>query len=195
MIFQKNLAFFKTFTLIEHCASNLDELLHLTAARLVTLKVFERKGLLVNTSLHTELAEGSLQSHKNSKRLADQLGTFAAIFGFEDCLSRNSEIECPPGKRKFILWTTDQIKVAAEVYEHLTATSSKPLRLLVTGGKGSGKTFLLILIAKIAQTLSNGGECLVCDGTFYSYGLIQMLTETLSSVGVTVFDHADGITF
>ena len=161
--------------------------------------------LLINASIHAELREGSLQSQKQRNLLAAQLGDFGEIHRFESCLSRNSEIECPPGKRKFILWTTDQIKVAATVFEHLTATSSKPLRLLVTGGKGSGKTFLLILIAKIVQTLLNEGECscdhqkmdhincLVCDGTFYSYGLTQMLTETLSSVGVTVFNHVYGI--
>ena len=175
------------------------------AARLVALKLFEKKSSLINSSIHAELKEGSLQSQKNPNLLAAQLGGFGQIPGFESCLSMNSEIEFPPGKRKFIIWTRGQIKAAAALYEHLTAGSSKPLRLLVTGGKGSGKTFLLILIAKIAQTILKEGEsshdqqkmhherCLVCDGTFYSYGLTKMLTEALSSVGVTVFNHVYGI--
>ena len=108
---------------------------------MVILKLFQMKHLLINSSIHAELREGSLQSRRQRNLLAVQLGKFGGIPGFESCVSKNSEIECPPGKRKFILWTTDQLKVAAEVYEHLTATFSEPLRLLVTGGKGSGKTF------------------------------------------------------
>ena len=101
-------------------------------------------------------------------------------------------------KKKFILWTTDQLKVIAKVYEYLTTAhlnpSQKGLRLIVTGCKGSGKTMLLTFIAIFAQNLakteSQNFKVLICDGGFTSALVLHQIRQAFKCSEVDFFANS-----
>ena len=54
-------------------------------------------------------------------------------------------------KVRFIIWTEEQLNIIAKVMKHLlNPTENGYLRLVVTGCKGSGKTMLMVFLARVA---------------------------------------------
>ena len=181
-------------------------------ARLIALASIEGAAVLINERMKA----GILQSVSHSSHLEDQMGPYKNNENFEKNVIELSKIEAPRKKEAFILWTKDQIKIIAEVYSHLTQPqSSTGLRILVTGGKGSGKTVLLVFLGKLAQLLmeaeektfeqstagsvekylqqkpqneSKMSQIFVCHGDRNCWSLTQALREALKGINVTVDD-------
>ena len=79
-------------------------------------------------------------------------------------------------KSRFIIWTVEQLEIIAKVMRHLqNPTENGYLRLLVTGCKGSGKTMLMVFLARVAKILL---EQPVCDSQFQN--------EVLAIIGVGI---------
>ena len=101
-------------------------------------------------------------------------------------------------KKKFVLWTTDQLKIIAKVYEYLTTAhlnpSQKGLRLIVTGCKGSGKTMLLTFIAIFAQnqakTETQNFKVLICDGGFTSALVLHQIRQAFKCSEIDFFANS-----
>ena len=81
-------------------------------------------------------------------------------------------------KTRVILWTKEQLDIIAAVFISLQKTSTtttfsnefKPLRIIVSGSKGSGKTMLMIYLAQLACRMFEGNEnkqckVIICDGS------------------------------
>ena len=85
------------------------------------------------------------------------------------------------------------MQVISKVFEHLMGSSEKGLRLLVTGCKGSGKTMLLVFLAKLTHQVlksrdpATNREVLVCDGSFGCPFLMDQLQRQFSCSDVNVF--------
>ena len=189
-----------------------DDSFDLLIARLIALASIEGAAVLINKRMKA----GLLQSVSKSDYLEAQLEPYSSTKEFGDTVTELSKIEVPRKKEAFILWTKDQIKIIAEVYSHLAQPqSSTGLRILVTGGKGSGKTVLLVFLSKLAQCLmeseekkleqstagsvekylqqepQNEGEMsriFVCHGDRNCWSLTQALREALKGINVTVDD-------
>ena len=79
-------------------------------------------------------------------------------------------------KKRFIIWTVEQLEIIAKVVRHLqNPTENGYLRLLLTGCKGSGKTMLMVFLARVAKILL---EQPVCDSQFQN----EVLAVTGSSI-------------
>ena len=107
-------------------------------------------------------------------------------------------------KTKYILWTEEQVKISSTVISHLQKPEKTGfLRLIVTGCKSSGKTMLLVFLAKVAQELLNtkvsykksSSKVLVCNGHFPIPSLFTgFLNEQFKSTGITVFQQKGELT-
>ena len=98
------------------------------------------------------------------------------------------------GKMKVILWTKEQLEIIAEVYETLTCNDGRLLRMHVEGPKGSGKTMLLIYLAKLAQAILDANEQKSCKQVIISGGffdrsavLLAYLRKVLNGSKVVIF--------
>ena len=175
-------------------------------AQLIALTSIESAAVLIAD----KLKKGLLQSVSKSKHLASQLKNQENNDVLGNIVAENSKIELPK-KNALILWTKDQMSVIAEVYKHLTteSTNGGGLRLLVTGGKGTGKTVLLVHLAKMSQSLLEADEnpettmkegnstikndnssqkILVCHGNPKCRNLTRNLAEALDGIAVEVKD-------
>ena len=82
----------------------------------------------------------------------------------------------------------------AKVFNHVTTSPDRGLRLMVTGGRGTGKTMLLVFLAKMVQriieiqTRERTSRTMVIEGTTRARVLVKVLTEALCSSNVTVYD-------
>ena len=189
-----------------------DDSFDLLIARLIALASIEGAAVLINERMKA----GILQSFSYSSRLKDQMGPYKNNENFEKKVIELSKIEVPRKKEAFILWTKDQLKIIGEVYNHLAQPeSARGLRILVTGGKGSGKTVLLVFLSKLAQCLMEAEEktfeqsttssvekylqqepqneskmkrIFVCHGDRNCCSLTQALREALKGIKVTVDD-------
>ena len=161
-------------------------------ARLIVL-VSSESG---STLIHEQFTPGLMQSTKNEENLIRQIG-FEGLCGspskLQEVVVRSSSTTNQKGKTKFILWTKEQIEVVNKVgHALLGSTKQSPLKLMVSGGRGAGKTMLLVTLAKIAAEifcLSLGEvkeQVLVVDGTFESTGLQKMFESTLNLTNVAV---------
>ncbi|XP_063720031.1 uncharacterized protein LOC134846578 [Symsagittifera roscoffensis] len=168
-----------------------------TVARLVALSSMDSATALI----HDKMISNSLQSiqvkQKDLNTRLDQ--QFANTSGNirEDSLRElkndmkkeileSNRNQSKRGKMKVILWTKEQLEIIAEVYDALTKKSGvKPLRLVVKGPHGSGKTMLLVYLAKLAEVVfawSAANHCkrvVICDGTS---GQSQLLFQNFLNV-------------
>ena len=160
-------------------------------SRLIALASME-KGF--SALIHDRLISGIMQSVSKKEHLKTQIS--CDDFGQEsealkEAVLQRFETENQTGKKKFILWTKEQVRVIAKVYKGLNETPDYGIRLLVTGGKGSGKTLLITALAKMAassissETEKTSGSVLMCEGTFKSIGLLNMMEKNLSNTGIT----------
>ena len=159
-------------------------------SRLIALASMQDASALI----HDQIISGIMQSVSKEQDLKTQIS--CDDFGEEtkalkEAIVQPSEIEDQKGRKRFILWTKEQLKVIAKVYKGLTETPDCGIRLLVTGGKGSGKTLLITALAKMAarsissETDETSGSVLMCEGTFKSIGLLNMMRKNLSNTGIT----------
>ena len=159
----------------------------LLAARLTALASLEGASVLIQEKMR----QGILQSGFK-KCLQTQIGPHGDIDGLKDIVAQHSEIRKHKGNRRFILWTKDQMRVIAKVYWHLVKSPERGLRLLVTGGKGSGKTLLLVFLAKMVQSVVKptsenvSNKVLVYEGSLSSVRLRTMLQEVFASTNIVV---------
>ena len=126
--------------------------------------------------IHRKIVSNDLQSMQIKKKDADEW-TEKQLDDVRDNLPKttkehlkkcmqSSYVPTKRGKTKVIIWTKEQLEIIAEVFDALTNKKKRPMRLLVEGPKGSGKTMLLIYLAKLAKIVyGNEGTVLVCDGT------------------------------
>ena len=189
-----------------------DDSFDLLIARLIALASIEGAAVLINEKMKA----GFLQSVSKSDYLKTQLEPYSNTKGFEETVTELSKIEVPRKKEAFILWTKDQLEIISEVYNHLAhPESSTSLRILVTGGKGSGKTVLLVFLCNMAQLLmeaeqekleqsttgpvekhlqqepqseSEMSRIFVCHGDRNCWSLTQALREALKGINATVDD-------
>ena len=98
---------------------------------------------------------------------------------------------------RFIIWTEEQLNIIAKVVDHLRNPTEKGyLRLIVRGCKGSGKTMLLVFLAKIAKQIfasisgdsSNRNDVCALSGRLEHAVLTEMLKQLLNPHGVPVYD-------
>ena len=196
-----------------------DDSFDLLIARLIALASFEGAAVLINERMKAGLLQSVPKSDYLKAQLQPhkvQLEPHSSAKGFEETVTELSKIEVPKKKEAFILWTKDQTKIIAHVYSYLAQPqSSTGLRILVTGGKGSGKTVLLVFLSKLAQCLMEAEEktfeqstagsvekylqqepqneskmkrIFVCHGDRNCCSLTQALREALKGIEVTVDD-------
>ena len=121
------------------------------------------------------------------------MGSYGINQEFKKTVSEHSEVEGRKGKKRFILWTKAQMAMIAKVFEHVTTSQDRGLRLLVTGGKGAGTTILLIFLARMVkkviefQTGESSSKTVVTESPLTAKGLIQILKQALTSSNVTVY--------
>ena len=181
-------------------------------ARLVALSSMDSATALI----HDKMISNSLQSiqvkQKDLNTRLDQ--EFADTSGnvSEDSLRELKNVmqkeilesnrnQSKRGKMKVILWTKEQLEIIAEVYETLTCNDGRVLRMNVEGPKGSGKTMLLIYLAKLAQAILDANEqksckqVFICDGSFEQLGvLFAHLRKVLDGSKVVILkDVAENI--
>ena len=164
-----------------------NDLFHVTVARLVALNLIEGSAAL----LHKKMQAVSTQFFK--KHIHHFPETEISRTLEKNLQSRDDS------KTKYILWTEEQVKIISTVIAHLQKPVEKGfLRLIVTGCKGSGKTMLLVFLAKVAQELlcinesqeKSSSKVLVCNGHFPIPSLFTgFLIEQFKSTGVTVFQQ------
>ena len=166
--------------------------LDVLVSRLIALASIEGAASLI----HEQMTTGVLQSASKKEYLEWQTGSFGINQEFKKTVSEHSEIKGRKGKEKerFILWTKAQMEVIAKVFNHVKTPQDRGLRLLVTGGRGTGKTMLLVFLAKMVQSIikiqtgESTSRTMVIEGTNRARGLIKLLKEALCSRNVTVYD-------
>ena len=169
--------------------------LDVLVARMIALASIEGATSLI----HEQMATGLLQSTNEKEYLEWQMGSFGNNPNGKETVAQHSKIENRKGKKRFILWTKAQMAVIAEVYKHVTTSQDCGLRLLVTGGRGTGKTMLLVFLAKMVQSIieiqtgERTSRTVVTEGTVTSHGLIQVLKRALCYSNVQVYDFSGEI--
>ena len=167
--------------------------LDVLVARMMALASIEGGTSLI----HEQMRTGVLQSTNEKQNLECQMGCFGdnpKLNAFREMVSEHSKVENPKGKKRFILWTKAQMVVIAKVYQHVTTSQDRGLRLLVTGGRGTGKTMLLVFLAKMVQSIieiqtgERTSRTMVIECTARAGGLIKALKQALGSSNVTVYD-------
>ena len=165
---------------------NWDSSLDIFVARLAALVSIEGASAL----LHSQLVCGQLQSVTTTNSLETQIKGSSGSCDSEliETVLKFSQVESINGRRKFILWTREQMHIIGKTYNFLM-NENRDIRLLITGGKGSGKTMLLIFLVKmVTQILREEGSgrssVLVCEGTFKSIGLLQIFKSEFFNISV-----------
>ena len=165
--------------------------LDVLVARLIALASIEGAASLI----HEQMTNGILQSTTKKEYLEYQLGSVGNNSNIKEIVAEHSEIENRKGKKKFILWTKAQIEVIAKVFNYLGTSPQRGLRLMVTGGRGSGKTMLLVFLAKMVQNIievqtgKSRSRTLVTVGNKDAQGLMKILKEAFRSSNVTVCEY------
>ena len=165
--------------------------LDVLVARMIALASIEGATSLI----HEKLTIGVLQSVNEIEHLEWQMGSFGFNHKLKETVPKHSEVERRKGKKRFILWTKAQMAVIAKVFNHVTTSQDHGLRLLVTGGRGTGKTMLMIFLARMVQRIiefqtgESTSRTVVTEGTAQAKGLIQVLKQALCSSNVTVYPY------
>ena len=169
--------------------------LDVLVARMIALASIEG----ATTLIHEQMITVVLQSTKKKEDLECQLGSFGYNEKFKETVSEHSEVESRKGKKRFILWTKAQIEVIVKVFKHVTSSQKHGLRLLVTGGRGTGNTMLLVVLAKMVQsnkefqTGERTSRTMVMEGTLRAEVLIAVLKQALHSNNVTFLEDSGEI--
>ena len=183
-----------------------------TIARLVALSSMDSATALI----HDKMTSNSLQSiqvkQKDLNTRLDQQFADTSVNISEDSLRELKNVmqkeilesnrnQSKRGKMKVILWTKEQLEIIAEVYDALTKKSGvKPLRLVVRGPYGSGKTMILIYLAKLAEVVfdwSAANHCnrvVICNGCFIpsqSFLLFQNFLNVFKESKVEIWTEND----
>ena len=167
--------------------------LDVLVARMMALAAIEGAASLI----HEKMRTGVFQSTNEKQNLEYQMRSFGdnpKLNAFREMVSEHSEVENPKGKKRFILWTKAQMAVIAKVYQHVTTSQDRGLRLVVTGGRGTGKTMLLVFFAKMVQSIieiktgERTSRTMVIEGTGVAKRLTKVLKEALCSSNVAVYD-------
>ena len=172
-----------------------DTSLDVLVARLIALASIEGATSLI----HEKVTTGVLQSTIKKDNLEFQLGFFGNNHKLKEIVAEHSEIENRRRKKRFILWTKAQMAVIAKVFNHVTTSQKHGLRLLVTGGRGTGKTMLLVLLAKMVQSIrefqtgERTSRTMVMEGTQRAKGLIAVLKQALHSSNITFLEDSGEI--
>ena len=170
---------------------NLD-VFEVAVARLVTLNSLGSSAALI----HNQMSSNYMQAIKKSK---NQFKELPADLETKKSLENNSRAQSKTNSNSrngFIIWTEEQLKIICTVVEHLQNPAEKGyLRLVVTGCKGSGKTMLLVFLAKFAQEFfsnyqkNSESKVLVFNGHFQlSSVLTKWLKQLVEPSNVSVFD-------
>ena len=131
--------------------------------------------------IHQKIVSNELQSfnvlNKNSEvrnRLEQQLSETLPQEEDKECKKKlikfMKEISTPPinGRRRFFFWTKEQVNVIATVFKGLMKSTNEGMRVMVKGAKGTGKTILMIYLARLAElefkNQKNGGRVIICNG-------------------------------
>ena len=171
--------------------------LDLLVARLITLNSAESSAALI----HEQMRSGFLQSVTKRKHLETQVKSFESDQSIGDVVVKMSETENRKGKKKYILWTNEQMKIIAKVYGHLVNPKNEGLRLVVEGCKGSGKTMLLVFIAKLSQFLLqqrqeySDGSVMIYDSSWTARVLMSTLEQELESTGIALLSNPGYLIF
>ena len=168
---------------------NLREKFDVLVARLVALNSLESSIALI----HDEISKNYIQAANKNKKQFDEFVKDQATKATLEELSLTKT-----GSRKkerFIIWTAEQLSIISKVNDHLQNPSLGGLRLLVRGCKGSGKTMLLVFLAKLADKLGKQSpgrstkKVVVCNGKMFTGSdLNKRLEHFLSSTGVSVLN-------
>ena len=162
--------------------------LDILVSRLIALSSMESSLALI----HDQLASGYLQSVTKKEHLENQVQPYSLDKNSTEAIIELSKVKNHKGKEKYILWTKDQMQVISKVYEHFTGPSGKGLRLVVAGSKGSGKTMLLIFLAKLVEQILKSrsqlahGQIVVRGSAVASPLLLECLQQQLESTGIDV---------
>ena len=94
------------------------------------------------------------------------------------------------GKKSFILWTNEQQKIISSIASGLFSNPSDGSRILVCGPKGSGKTMLMIFIARLARRVFTDDKICIMDGrSGISKFLFKRLKEQLKDTDIDVISE------
>ena len=158
--------------------------LEILVARLISLSPLESSAALI----HQNMQSGFLQSMKKPEHLKRQISAVKKDRNFSEDVIKLSETQNQKAKLRYILWTKEQMDVIAHVYDGLiNISSNNGMRVLVEGGKGSGKTMLLVFIAKLAQRVfgiqneNYQGNVMVTVGDEGSSVFMKQLRATFNS--------------
>ena len=108
--------------------------LDVLVARMMALASIEGGTSLI----HEQMRTGVLQSTNEKQNLEYQMRSFGdnpKLNAFRETVFEHSKVENPKGKKRFILWTKAQMAVIAKVFNHVTTSPDRGLRLVVTGGE------------------------------------------------------------
>ena len=162
--------------------------LDILVARLIALSSLESSLALI----HEQLESGYMQSVAKKEHLESQVKSCTLDENSAAAIVELSKIKHQKRREKYILWTKDQMRVISKVYEHLMRPSGKPLRLLIVGCKGSGKTMLLCFLANLTQHIwessgqSGHGKTVVCEGNICGTHFRSFLRRQFESTRVVV---------
>ena len=159
--------------------------LEIFVARLVALNSLESSLALI----HDQMRTGLMQSMNDQKHLQSQITSVNRDKKFRDMVTEFSRVTIQKGKKKFVLWTKEQIEIISHVYDGLSsfAESDHGMRVLVEGCRGSGKTMLLVFIAKLARRIldlrriNRCGKVLICHGLTGNPVLMEQLQKEFES--------------
>ena len=128
-------------------------------ARLVAINSMEGAVSLV----HQQIATNDMQSvnvkiNETEKRIDEQLSdiSFAHKESKKELIVQMKTMSEPTKKGeklKVILWTKEQLEIISYFFEYLTHPTDQPLRLLVVGPMGSGKTMLMLYLARLTKAI------------------------------------------
>ena len=185
-----NATWAKSLIKIPNFSGSLAEIFEVFAARLVVLSSLENSVALI----HDQMSSNYVLGCKENKK---QFDSFSCSHDTKTLLEESSQTKIKSKtKRRFIIWTTEQLKIISTVTEHLQDPSRCGLRLIVSGCKGSGKTTLLVFIATIADILLQNphadryqdGRVVVYNGNWVNSPLLTAHLQRLllhSGVAVT----------
>ena len=171
--------------------SKFREKFEILVARLVALNSLEGSPALI----HNKLSSNYMQGLTKNKGQFDEKDETKLV------LEDNSRAEIKEHK-KYIIWTEEQLKIISTVVDHFENSAKiGHLKLIVSGCKGSGKTMLLVFLAKVvAEVVAKNAtansrkqspkeKILVINALcMSSIILTETIKQQLQQYDVTIFD-------
>ena len=174
---------------------NLWEKFEVFVARLVALNSIEGSLALIHDQVSSHYIQATNKNKMNFDDFVNNGDTETVKILKDASLAEYRFKQNNKDNKRFIMWTSDQLKIISTVVEHLQDPSREGLRLLVKGCKGSGKTMLLVFLAKIAakifamQNLDQDcrGKVVVYSGNWISFHChSEQLHHFLASSGDSI---------